>query len=73
MKRSKSKMQGLRKLLQERTGLSRKYADAIIDAILRERDLSALALQKGLPIQENIIAGPTGTITVMEVRCEYSS
>lgn len=64
----KNKVKRLSKLIKDQTGLSNRMADSIADAIVRERNLESLTLQKGLPIEDGEIVGPKGSISVEMVR-----
>lgn len=64
----KSKAERLMKLIRDETGISKGHAEGIADAIVRNRDLEALALQKNLPVEDGVIQGPKGTLDVEKVR-----
>lgn len=68
--KNKSKVERLSKLIREKTGLSNKQSTDIADAIVRGRDLEALALQKNLPVEDGKIEGPKGNISVDKVEAE---
>jgi len=56
------KVEKLRDAIREATGISKSQAESIADSILRKRDLAALAVQKGWPVNEDgLIEGPSGT------------
>ena len=55
------KVDKLRALIHQNTGLSKNQSEAIADAFVRGREVDRLAVQKSLPIQNGIIHGPTGT------------
>ena len=65
-----SKVERLTKLIREKTGLSRSIAEGIADAVVRGRDLSALALQKGWPVEDDALEGPQGSLTIQALRAE---
>ena len=48
--------------LRKKTGLSRSMAEAIVDAIVRGRDVEGLAIQKNWPIGDGIVRGPSGEV-----------
>ena len=68
--KKKNKVERVSKLIREKTGLSNKQCDAIADALVRGRDLEALALQKNLPVEGGKIEGPKGSLTVSKVEAE---
>jgi hypothetical protein len=63
-----SKVRRLMRMILDYTGIGRRVAEDIADAILRNRDLLGLAVQKNWPMNEGIIQGPLGEIPVEEVR-----
>lgn len=66
--KKKSKVERLTKLIREKTGIGRGTASDIADAVIRGRDLDALARQKDWPVQDGDIKGPKGTMAVTEVK-----
>ncbi len=56
------------RLVRDQTGLSRGISEDIVDALVRGRDVEGLALQKGWPIEEGKIVGPSGEMSLKEVR-----
>lgn len=66
----KSKAERLTKFIREKTGLSKSQAEAIADAIVRGRNLEALALQKDLPVEGDTIEGPSGNLSVNKVKSQ---
>lgn len=52
----------LMKVIREATGVSKGMAEDIADAVVRGRDLEALALQKNWPVEDGTLTGPTGTV-----------
>lgn len=68
--KKKNKAERLAKFIREKTGLSNAHAQGIADAIVRGRDLEALALQKNLPVEGGKIEGPKGSISVDKVKAE---
>ncbi len=52
------------RLIRERTGLSRGLAENIADAVVRNREVERLAIQKGWPIEGGEIIGPEGSMDV---------
>jgi len=65
-----SKVDRLMKLIREKTGIGRGPAEDIADAVIRNRDLERLALQKRWPMQDGVIEGPAGTMSVSEVQAQ---
>ena len=48
--------------IRENTGLSKGMSEAIADAVIRGREVERLAMQKGWPIEDGLIVGPSGTM-----------
>jgi hypothetical protein len=63
----KSKVDRLMKFIREETGVGRGVAEDIADAIIRGRDLDRLAVQKRWPLEDGVIEGPKGTLSVKDV------
>lgn len=63
----KTKVEKLTKHLREQTGLGRGVSEAIADAVIRGREVERLALQKGWPIEDGEITGPTGTVSLRSI------
>jgi hypothetical protein len=63
----RSKVDRLAKIIREATGISKSQAVDIAEAVVRKRDLEALTLQKGLPIEDGIIVGPKGLLPVEKI------
>lgn len=68
--KKKSKVDRLTKFIREKTGLGRGQAQDIADAIVRGRNLEALALQKSWPVEDGQIEGSKGSLSLTEVRNE---
>lgn len=66
----KSKAERLTKFIRDKTGLSGGVAKEIADAIVRGRNLEALALQKNLPVDGGTVEGPKGNISVDKIKAE---
>jgi hypothetical protein len=64
----KSKVNRLMRLILSHTGIGRRVAEDIADAIIRNRDLARLAIQKGWPLDRDIIEGPRGVFPVEAAR-----
>jgi hypothetical protein len=56
------KVERIRDLIRERTGLSKGQSEAIADAYVRGRDVDRLALQKSWPVENGVITGPSGSV-----------
>jgi len=56
------KVERVRDLIREHTGLSKGQSEAIADAHIRGREVERLALQKNWPIENGVITGPSGTL-----------
>ncbi len=56
------KVERVRDVIREQTGLSKGQSEAIADAYVRGRDVARLALQKAWPIENGAITGPSGTL-----------
>jgi len=63
-----SKVKRLMAFITKSTGVGRNVSEDIADAIIRNRNLSALAVQKGWPMSDDTIEGPLGNLSVDEVR-----
>lgn len=69
--KKQTKVDRLSKEIREATGVSRGMAEDIADAIVRKRDLDALALQKGWPTDSNgYLEGPKGSIDLSSLGAE---
>lgn len=66
--KKKSKIDRLGKLIREKTGIGRGQAEDIADAVIRKRDLDSLAHQKGWPVEDGVIEGDKGTMTLKAVQ-----
>lgn len=64
----KSKVEKLMKTIHSVVGVSKGVAEAIADAFVRGRDLTALTLQKGWPIEVDgtSIEGPRGSLDLAQ-------
>jgi hypothetical protein len=63
----KTKVERLMRTIWEATGLSKGMAEDIADAIIRKRDLAALALQKGWPFDDGLLEGPKGSLDLVTI------
>lgn len=61
------KIERMRDLIRERTGLSKTQAEAIAAAYVRGREVERLALQKKWPIDNGIIQGPSGNLAMNDL------
>ena len=68
--KKRSKVERLMKVLREQTGISRNMAEDIADAIVRGRDTDSLARQKGWPVENGVINGPDGELSVSNLRSQ---
>ena len=65
----KSKVERLWKFIRQETGLSKSMAEAIANTLVRSgRDIETLAHMKGWPIEDGTITGPSGDLSLQEVR-----
>jgi uncharacterized protein YoaH (UPF0181 family) len=63
------KVERLAQYLREKTGISSGKASDIADAIVRNRDVEGLAVQKGWPVNEaGRVEGPRGAVSFDEIR-----
>ena len=60
------KVESLGRRIRDVTGISKGMAENIADAIVRGREVLRLAIQKGWPISDGVIEGPTGTLSLEE-------
>ena len=65
--KKKTKVERIWRFIREHTGLSKNQAEDIADAIVRGRNIQALTHQKGWPIKDDIIEGPSGKLNLKEV------
>lgn len=63
-----SKVDRIMRLIRDETGVSRGVATDIADAVVRGRDVSGLAIQKGWPIVDDAIDGPQGTLGLSKLK-----
>jgi hypothetical protein len=68
-----SKVDRLMRFIREKTGIGRGPAEDIADAVIRNRDLERLALQKSWPMQGGVIEGPKGTLGIPAVQDELAT
>ncbi len=61
------KIERVRELIREKTGLPKGTSEAIADAYVRGREVERLALQKNWPIENGSIQGPSGTVALNEL------
>jgi hypothetical protein len=65
--RKEHKVERVRDIIREKTGLSKGQAEAIADAYIRGRDVERLAMQKNWPLENGTITGPTGSMALSEL------
>lgn len=65
--KKEAKVTRLMKVIREKTGLSRGLSEEIADAIVRGREVERLAMQKGWPIEDQVIVGPEGEMPLSEL------
>jgi hypothetical protein len=65
--KKENKVKRLVQMIREETGLSSGQAKDIASAVVRGRDIDALALQKGWPIEDGVIEGPKGHVPVKKI------
>lgn len=56
------KVERVRDMIREQTGLSKGQSEAMADAYVRGRDMARLSIQKNWPIENGIIQGPNGSV-----------
>lgn len=61
------KVERVRDIIREKTGLPKGTSDAIADAYVRGREVERLALQKNWPIEDGKIQGPSGSLDLNEL------
>lgn len=61
------KVERVREILRDRTGISKTQAEAIADAFVRGREVERLALQKQWPIDNGIVQGPKGNFALNDL------
>lgn len=66
--KKQSKVDRITKMLRDTTGLSRSMAEGIADALVRGRDVEGLAIQKSWPLEDGVVTGPDGTVTLSKLR-----
>lgn len=64
------KVERLGKLIRKETGVSTAVAEGIANAIVRGRDIGALTIQKGWPIEGDTIEGPRGGLNLRDLRSQ---
>jgi hypothetical protein len=68
-----SKIDRLTHLITKVTGIGRRIAEDIADAIIRNRNLLQLAVQKHWPMnEEGFVEGPHGALHINEIRALVS-
>ena len=68
--KKQSKVDRLMKVIRDATGLSRGVSEDIADAVVRNREVERLAIQKSWPITDGTIEGLSGSIKLDEVRSQ---
>jgi len=58
------KVERVRELIKQHTGLSKSQAEVIADAYIRGRNIEQLALQKSWPVENGKIKGPAGELAL---------
>lgn len=66
--KKQSKVDRIMRVLREQTGLSRGVSEDIADAIVRNREVARLAIQKNWPIEDGLIVGPQGALAWTELQ-----
>jgi len=67
--KKKAKVERLWKHIRQETGVSKAVAEAIANTLVRSgRNIETLAYQKGWPIEDGVIVGPSGRLGVQDVR-----
>lgn len=68
--KKQSKVDRLMRVIRDATGLSRGVSEDIADAVVRNREVERLAVQKGWPLEGGVIEGPAGTIKLEDVQAQ---
>lgn len=63
-----TKVDRLMRYIRDQTGVSRGVAAEIADAIVRNREVERLAIQKGWPILDGEVSGPQGDVSLIKIR-----
>lgn len=66
----KAKVKRLTDFIRAQTGVGRGVAEDMADAVIRKRDLKALAYQKKWPVGDGKIVGPKGGLSFKDVEAE---
>jgi hypothetical protein len=61
------KIDRLKRVIRDGTGLSGGISEQIADAIIRGREVDRLALQKGWPVEDGVIYGDKGSMKVEDL------
>lgn len=62
--KKQTRVDRLMKVIRDATGVSKGMAEDIADAVVRGRDLDALALQKSWPVEDGTLKGPSGELSL---------
>lgn len=62
-----TKVERVKKIIRDATGLSGGKSEQIADAIVRGREVERLAIQKGWPIEDGVIHGDGGSIALSDI------
>ena len=68
--KKKAKVARLTDLIRKETGLSRGVAEGVADAIVRGREVDRLAVQKGWPLEDGVLEGPKGKLSVADIKAK---
>lgn len=66
--KKQTKVDRIMRRIREETGISRGLAEEIADAVVRGREVGRLALQKGWPVEDGVIVGPNGDMSLDAVQ-----
>ncbi len=65
------KVERITKVIRDITGLGRTTAESVADAVVRNRDLDALAIQKNWPLNDDgLLEGPKGAMDFKDIAAE---
>lgn len=66
--KKQTKVDRIKKVIREKTGVSNGVAEDIADAVVRGREVERLAMQKGWPMEGSDLKGPSGSMSLSDIR-----